>query len=116
MRVIVVAGRLKEKFNKVGVVISFDEAGTGKGSGRSLAGFSLSVMQCWLAIRKNCLSQVAVMIWRQGLALKKTSWMHFINILKQKHRRISPRRAYRKEHIVGADITVGGINIGLVEL
>ncbi|MFM9829773.1 MAG: single-stranded-DNA-specific exonuclease RecJ [Sphingomonas sp.] len=37
----IVAGRLKEKFGKPAIVIAVDEAGIGKGSGRSIAGVDL---------------------------------------------------------------------------
>ncbi len=37
----IVAGRLKDKFNRPAIVITFDDKGQGKGSGRSLPGFSL---------------------------------------------------------------------------
>lgn len=37
----IVAGRLKEKFNRPAIVIAVDEAGTGKGSGRSILGVDL---------------------------------------------------------------------------
>jgi len=37
----IVAGRLKEKFGKPAIVIAVDETGTGKGSGRSVAGVDL---------------------------------------------------------------------------
>lgn len=37
----IVAGRLKEKFGKPAIVIALDEAGIGKGSGRSIAGVDL---------------------------------------------------------------------------
>ncbi|MBP6031516.1 MAG: single-stranded-DNA-specific exonuclease RecJ [Sphingobium sp.] len=37
----IVAGRLKEKFSRPAIVIATDEAGTGKGSGRSITGVDL---------------------------------------------------------------------------
>lgn len=37
----IAAGRLKEKFNRPSLVVSLDEDGIGKGSGRSLPGFDL---------------------------------------------------------------------------
>jgi single-stranded-DNA-specific exonuclease len=37
----IVAGRLKEKMNRPAIVIAIDEAGTGKGSGRSISGVDL---------------------------------------------------------------------------
>jgi len=37
----IVAGRLKEKFGRPAIVIALDEAGIGKGSGRSIAGVDL---------------------------------------------------------------------------
>jgi single-stranded-DNA-specific exonuclease len=37
----IVAGRLKEKFNRPSIVIALDESGTGKGSGRSISGVDL---------------------------------------------------------------------------
>lgn len=37
----IVAGRLKEKFNRPAIVIAIDEQGTGKGSGRSIPGVDL---------------------------------------------------------------------------
>jgi len=37
----IVAGRLKEKFNRPAIVIAIDEDGTGKGSGRSISGVDL---------------------------------------------------------------------------
>src|SRR3546814_6417710 len=36
----IVAGRLKERLNKPAIVIGLDEAGVGKGSGRSISGRS----------------------------------------------------------------------------
>src|SRR3546814_12194721 len=36
-----VAGRLKERLNKPAIVIGLDEAGVGKGSGRSISGVDL---------------------------------------------------------------------------
>src|SRR3546814_4048162 len=37
----IVAGRLKERLNKPAIVIGLDEAGVGKGSGRSISGVAL---------------------------------------------------------------------------
>ncbi len=37
----IVAGRLKEKFNRPSIVIALDDAGVGKGSGRSISGVDL---------------------------------------------------------------------------
>ncbi|MGZ8362200.1 MAG: single-stranded-DNA-specific exonuclease RecJ, partial [Allosphingosinicella sp.] len=37
----IVAGRLKEKFHKPAIVVALDEAGVGKGSGRSISGVDL---------------------------------------------------------------------------
>jgi single-stranded-DNA-specific exonuclease len=37
----IVAGRLKEKMNRPAIVVAIDEAGTGKGSGRSISGVDL---------------------------------------------------------------------------
>src|SRR3546814_8699281 len=37
----IVAGRLKESFNRPAIVIGIDEFGVGKGSGRSIAGVDL---------------------------------------------------------------------------
>src|SRR3546814_19391124 len=37
----IVAGRLKERLNKPAIVIGLDEAGVGKGSGRSISGVDL---------------------------------------------------------------------------
>lgn len=37
----IVAGRLKERFNRPAIVIALDEEGTGKGSGRSISGVDL---------------------------------------------------------------------------
>ena len=37
----IVAGRIKDKFNRPSIIISLDEQGGGKGSGRSVRGFSL---------------------------------------------------------------------------
>lgn len=37
----IVAGRLKERFHRPALVIALDEAGIGKGSGRSITGFAL---------------------------------------------------------------------------
>ena len=37
----IVAGRIKDRFNRPSIVISLDEQGGGKGSGRSVRGFSL---------------------------------------------------------------------------
>ena len=39
----IVAGRLKDKFHRPVIVISFDEDGNGKGSARGIAGFSLEM-------------------------------------------------------------------------
>lgn len=40
----IVAGRLKERFNRPSLVISLDENGVGKGSGRSITGIDLGFM------------------------------------------------------------------------
>ncbi len=37
----IVAGRLKERFNRPAIVVALDESGTGKGSGRSIPGVDL---------------------------------------------------------------------------
>lgn len=37
----IVAGRIKDRFNRPSIVISLDDSGIGKGSGRSIKGFSL---------------------------------------------------------------------------
>ena len=47
----IVAGRLKEKFGRPAIVIALDEAGVGKGSGRSISGVDLG--QAVLAAKEN---------------------------------------------------------------
>lgn len=49
----IVAGRLKEKFERPAIVIALDDAGVGKGSGRSISGVDLG--QAVLAAKENAL-------------------------------------------------------------
>ena len=110
----IVAGRLKEKFNKVSVVISFDEAGTGKGSGRSLAGFSLG-NAVLAGYQKELLVSGGGHDMAAGLGIEKDKLDAFYQYLEtEAQAHFTAQGIPQKEHIVGADITVGGINIGLV--
>ena len=110
----IVAGRLKDKFNKICVVVSFDDAGIGKGSGRSISGFSLGN-----AVLAGC--QNALLIsggghdMAAGLSVEKTKLDAFATFLEQlSSKQFKEQGVPNKEYSIGADITIGGCNIGLV--
>jgi len=111
----IVAGRIKEKFNKICVVISFDEAGMGKGSGRSIAGFSLG-NAILAGCQKNMLVSGGGHDMAAGLAVEKSKLGIFAEFLENHAlQHFKMQGVPNKEFVIGADVTVGGCNKGLLD-
>ena len=70
----IVSSKITEKYFKPSILLSFEEDGTGKGSGRSIPGFDLheALMKC-----ENCLEKFGGHSMAVGLALKKDKFEQF---------------------------------------
>ena len=69
----IVAGRLKERFNRPALVVGLDEAGLGKGSGRSVAGVNLGAAVA-AAHEAGLLIAGAATPWRPASPSRPTGW------------------------------------------
>ena len=70
----IVSSKITEKYFKPSILLSFEEDGTGKGSGRSIPGFDLheALMKC-----ENCLEKFGGHSMAVGLTLKKDKFEQF---------------------------------------
>ena len=70
----IVSSKITEKYFKPSILLSFEEDGTGKGSGRSIPGFELheALMKC-----ENCLEKFGGHSMAVGLTLKKDKFEQF---------------------------------------
>ena len=70
----IVSSKITEKYFKPSILLSFEEDGTGKGSGRSIPGFDLheALMKC-----ENCLEKFGGHSMAGGLTLKKDKFEQF---------------------------------------
>ena len=72
----IVSSKITEKYFKPSILLSFEEDGTGKGSGRSIPGFDLheALMKC-----ENCLEKFGGHSMAVGLTLKKDKFEQFFD-------------------------------------
>ena len=72
----IVSSKITEKYFKPSILLSFEEDGTGKGSGRSIPGFDLheALMKC-----ENCLEKFGGHSMAVGLTIKKENLEQFYN-------------------------------------
>ena len=70
----IVSSKITEKYFKPSILLSFEEDGTGKGSGRSIPGFDLheALMKC-----ENCLEKFGGHSMAVGLTLKRDKFEQF---------------------------------------
>ena len=70
----IVSSKITEKYFKPSILLSFEEDGTGKGSGRSIPGFDLNeaLMKC-----ENCLEKFGGHSMAVGLTIKKENLEQF---------------------------------------
>ena len=70
----IVSSKITEKYFKPSILLSFEEDGTGKGSGRSIPGFDLheALMKC-----ENCLEKFGGHSMAVGLTIKKENLEQF---------------------------------------
>ncbi len=70
----IVSSKITEKYFKPSILLSFEEDGTGKGSGRSIPGFDLhdALMKC-----ENCLGKFGGHSMAVGLTIKKENFEQF---------------------------------------
>ena len=70
----IVSSKITEKYFKPSILLSFEEDGTGKGSGRSIPGFDLheALMKC-----ENCLEKFGGHSMAVGLTIKKENFEQF---------------------------------------
>ena len=70
----IVSSKITEKYFKPSILLSFEEDGTGKGSGRSIPGFDLheALMKC-----ENCLEKFGGHSMAVGLTIKKDKFEQF---------------------------------------
>lgn len=110
----IVAGRLKEKFNKIVAVISFDEAGIGKGSARSIAGFSLgnSILS---AYQHGLLLSGGGHDLAAGLSVTQDKLAEFTAFMEQMAEKSFLRGVPIKQFEIAVSLSIGGCTMKLVD-
>ncbi len=107
----IVAGRLKEKYNRPTLVITVDEKGIGKGSGRSIPGLDLgSAMHA--AKQKGLLINGGGHAMAAGLTLEKDKIKAFGQFMQTR----LPDGPIKTNLTIDASISVRGITIELAEI
>ena len=109
----IVAGRLKEKLNKIVIVISLDEEGIGKGSARSVSGFSLgdtvlAAGQHGLVLSGGGHDLAA------GLSVRKTQLSDFQNFMEDAAEKSFSSGMPAKRFDVSGSLSVGGCTLELI--
>ena len=109
----IVAGQLKDAYHRPVIVISFDEQGQGKGSARSVAGFSIGD-QILAACELGYLKTGGGHDMAAGLALDKKQLLHFETFLVDRAQVVFsgvPQRIFNYCH----SLSVAGCNSLLVK-
>ncbi|MDO7843537.1 single-stranded-DNA-specific exonuclease RecJ [Sphingomonas immobilis] len=110
----IVAGRLKEKFGKPAIVIALDDAGVGKGSGRSIAGVDLG--GAVLAAKDHgMLVAGGGHAMAAGLTIAEGQIDAFTDFLEEKLEAAVTRSLGDRALLLDALLAPGGVNPALVE-
>jgi len=110
----IVAGRLKEKFAKPAIVIAIDDAGVGKGSGRSVTGVDLGAAvlagkDTGLLVAGGGHAMAA------GLTITEARIAAFTDFIHDRLERDCARASGDRALLLDAVVTTGGVNPSLVE-
>lgn len=109
----IVAGRLKEKFNKVVAVINFDDAGLGKGSARAIPGFSLG-STILAACQHGILQSGGGHDMAAGLSVNTDKLEEFQKFIEKHACKAFSENQPVKRFQVATSISVGGCTLELV--
>ena len=107
----IVASRIQKKFHRPTLVIGFDETGTGKGSGRSITGFSLvaALGACGEFLEKHGGHEMAA-----GLTIQQARFAEFRTaFLAHARVRLSAEQLQLRLHL-DAELTLGEIDYELL--
>lgn len=110
----IVAGRLKEKFDRPAIVISLDDNGIGKGSGRSMSGVDLG--SAILAAKDNGLLMAGGgHAMAAGITIAEDSIPAFVEFLEERLSADIVRAQGGRALLLDAVLMPGGITPSLVE-
>ncbi|MDF0487705.1 single-stranded-DNA-specific exonuclease RecJ [Sphingomonas sp. H39-1-10] len=110
----IVAGRLKEKYGRPAIVIALDEAGVGKGSGRSIAGVDLGA-GVLAAKDSGLLIAGGGHAMAAGLTIAEDRLDAFADFLEERLEAAVTRAIGDRALLVDALLAPGGVNPALVE-
>ncbi|SDA17554.1 single-stranded-DNA-specific exonuclease [Sphingomonas sp. NFR15] len=110
----IVAGRLKEKYGRPAIVIALDEAGVGKGSGRSIAGVDLGA-GVLAAKDSGLLIAGGGHAMAAGLTIAEDRLDAFTDFLEERLEAAVTRAIGDRALLVDALLAPGGVNPALVE-
>ncbi len=107
----IVASRLQKKHHRPTLVIGFDGDGMGKGSGRSIAGFSLvaALARCTHLLQKHGGHEMAA-----GLTLHESRLAELRDAFRQCAGELSPEQLQPRLHL-DAELTLGEIDSTLLD-
>lgn len=110
----IVAGRLKEKFDRPAIVIALDDNGIGKGSGRSMSGVDLG--SAILAAKDNGLLMAGGgHAMAAGITIAEDSIRAFVEFIEERLSADIVRAQGGRALLLDAVLTPGGITPSLVE-
>lgn len=110
----IVAGRLKEKFDRPAIVIALDDNGMGKGSGRSMSGVDLG--SAILAAKDNGLLMAGGgHAMAAGITIAEDSIPAFVEFIEERLSADIVRAQGGRALLLDAVLTPGGITPSLVE-
>ena len=110
----IVAGRLKERHGRPAIVIALDEAGIGKGSGRSIAGVDLGAAVL-AAGDSGLLIAGGGHAMAAGLTIAARQIDAFADFLEERLAAAVARSSNGRALMVDALLAPGGVNPGMVE-
>ncbi|MEN2792532.1 single-stranded-DNA-specific exonuclease RecJ [Sphingomonas oligophenolica] len=110
----IVAGRLKEKYGRPAIVIALDEAGIGKGSGRSISGVDLGAAVL-AAKDMGLLVAGGGHAMAAGLTIGEDRIEAFADFLEERLDAAVTRSIGDRALLLDALVTAGGVNPALVE-
>ena len=110
----IVAGRLKEKYGRPAIVIALDEAGVGKGSGRSITGVDLGA-GVLAAKDSGLLVAGGGHAMAAGLTIAEDRLEAFADFLEERLEAAVTRSIGDRALLVDALLAPGGVNPALVE-
>jgi single-stranded-DNA-specific exonuclease len=110
----IVAGRLKEKLGRPAIVIAIDEAGIGKGSGRSISGVDLGAA-VMAAKEHGLLLAGGGHAMAAGLTIAEAAIPAFADFLEERLAAAVDRSNGERALLLDAVLAAGGVNPSLVE-